>query len=215
MQNQNPSGHEPNEKPKQSLFNWVKEHKITTALVAVFYFSLNVIMNYFANNPRLFYFPAIVVCFAFCWIVLSGTHKFVSSQLNGTAPTNSTELKLVETGNNLTANIPPKASDSITTLSPAAILDEINAVRPMQQDAIRKSFIGAKVRWLLYFSAVDNSYGFIAAFKNVTIEKAQSDILKYGFPKVILCMGISEEDKNLLRLAGKDSPFYVSSGVAL
>jgi hypothetical protein len=210
MQNQNPSGHESNEKPQQSLFNWVKNHKITTALIAIFYFSLNVIMNYFANNPRLFYFPAIVACFAFCWIVLSGTHKFVTSQLNGNTSTN-----LVETGNNLTINIPPKMGGSITTPSPSKIEDEISAARPMQQDAIAKSFIGAKVRWFLYFSSVnDSGFGFIAVFKDVKASKTPSERLQDAFPTVILCKGISNEDKNLLRLAEKDSPFFVSGTIS-
>jgi hypothetical protein len=214
MQNQNPSGHESDEKTKQSLFDWVKNHKITVTLFAVFYFSLNVIMNYFGNNPRMLFFPAVVACIAFCWIVLSGTHKFVTSQLNETTPTNLVEMdKNLPPENQpttgLTTNISPIVDGSITTPRPLAIMREIKSARPMQQDAIAKSFIRAKVRWLLNLNSIEHSGDKPLI---VFLEQKQPGV-DYDVA-VVLCRGVSDEDKNLLRLAEKGSQFYVSGTIS-
>jgi hypothetical protein len=204
MQNQNPSNHEHDEKKKQSLFNWVKNHKVTIALIAIFYFSLNVFMNYFSNNPRLFYFPAIAACVAFCWIVLSGTHKFVASQLLPPQPTSAPASKPVETIKNVATNLPSTMIDSITRRSPSDIVKEINSVRPIQKDAVAKSFSGAKVTWVLNLFAIsDRGIGFE---KTVAFTANDANIL-------VFCRGISSDDQNLLILEDKGAQFYVSGTI--
>lgn len=121
----------------------------------------------------------------------------------------------VETGKNNTNNITPTVGGSITTLSPKAITDEISAVRPMQRDAIAKSFIGAEVRWLLNFYSVDSLGGdTFVSFRDGPSPKTIDDFLNRKGDVVVVCIGISDGDKNLLRLAEKDAPFYVSGTVS-
>jgi hypothetical protein len=92
-----------------------------------------------------------------------------------------------------------------TKPGPLGILGEINAVRPMQQDAIANSFIGAKVRWLLKFDSVspigDKTY------VNFT-DRSDPNIL------CVVCLAISDDDKNLLRLADRNALFFVSGAIS-
>ena len=70
---------------KQDVFNWVRKHKITTFIGGLFAFSLGGPLNFFGSDPRIFYFPAVVLCIGICWIVMSGTHKFVQRRLSDVA----------------------------------------------------------------------------------------------------------------------------------
>jgi hypothetical protein len=63
--------------PKNGILNWVKNHRVTAFLSGIFVFSFGGPLNFFGNNPKIFYFPAIAGCVLFCWITMSLTHKFV------------------------------------------------------------------------------------------------------------------------------------------
>jgi hypothetical protein len=80
-ENQNPRHPEGAKEPKQGVIDWVRKHKITTFIAGVFAFSLGGPLNFFGSNPRIFYFPALVLCVLICWIVMSATHKFVNYKL--------------------------------------------------------------------------------------------------------------------------------------
>ena len=85
VKDQRPSQPETNKEPKQGIVDWVRRHKLTTLIGGVFVFSLGGPLNFFGSNPRIFYFPAIVACILFCWIVMSVTHRFVDSKLTESA----------------------------------------------------------------------------------------------------------------------------------
>ncbi|MBI3853303.1 MAG: hypothetical protein HY298_23900 [Verrucomicrobia bacterium] len=80
VQNQTPS----QPKAKEGVVKWVKDHKTTSSLIGLFVFSLGGLLNYFGANPRILYFPAVVFCTLICWLVMSGTHRFVQGRLNET-----------------------------------------------------------------------------------------------------------------------------------
>jgi hypothetical protein len=69
------------------IIDWVRSHKVTASLTGAFVFSLGGPLNFFGNDPRIFYFPAVVLCALLCWIIMSGTHRFVSHKLNPSTTT--------------------------------------------------------------------------------------------------------------------------------
>jgi hypothetical protein len=92
------------------------------------------------------------------------------------------------------------------TQEPSKILDEISAAGPMQQDVVAKSFVGAKVRWLLKLSSVKLAS---EPIHDETLVMFHDD----GKDAAIVCISISNDDKNLLRLSKKDDLFYVSGKI--
>jgi len=77
----NPSHQKPNQEPKNGILRFIKTHKVTSTLCGLFVFSLNALFNFFGSNPRMLYLPAITGCAVVCWVIISGTHRYVCSKV--------------------------------------------------------------------------------------------------------------------------------------
>jgi hypothetical protein len=56
--------------------SYIRHHKFRSGLLVVLLLSLGAPMNYFGNNPRILYFPAIIICL----VILYFTHAYLSSK---------------------------------------------------------------------------------------------------------------------------------------
>ncbi len=105
-------------------------------------------------------------------------------------------------------SLPDKAevtpvSRPITQQTPAQILKEIDEARPTQREALRKTFVGARVHWLL-------------PLFNIHTDRSGRVAVHFADPTTMwagVMFFVSESDMDQLRLCDENALVYVSGSI--
>ena len=120
---------------------------------------------------------------------------------------NLSEIANSQSPSPINASPTPAATRQVSELTPMQIIAEIRTARPILQDDIAQSFIGAHVRWLLaLFSINKDSDGSIAAIFDDGSKGGATSMTTVSFY-------LSDDETNQLRLAQKGSLFYATGTI--
>lgn len=176
----------------------------TTAIIitVVIPLMLSGFLNFHANKPWILYFPllGILVGLGYAghlWIQSYYKHPVDAS------PRTAEVVQEAEAAKKQEPLIAPKSID--VTDAPSKLYDEISAAKPLQQDALRESLMGAKVRWLLKLSTVNS----ISSEKTLVMFDDGR-----GLAGATVAIEISNADKDILRLSEKGALYYVSGCIS-